>query len=251
MNQDEKKKLYTALCAPFSQDKIQRTDGATTGRGYSTTGIGYQHIVNRLNDVVGLGGFRTQQTISMRTSTTQKGRTIYEASCDLVLQLGEWVDGAFLPFAEVHGTGGHSSMLEADAKKGSYTNAFKKTAAMLGCGRQAYEGTLDDDNVPGSFVEEIVPHQEQRPGAQRSSVPSEGAGDRNRLTSKQLAALWALAHKLDIDKTVFRDRVRARFNTTLEFLDRNTASSLIGELSAKLGNGHVRNGAGGGVGEAA
>lgn len=240
MNNDEKRKIYAALSAPFTQDKIQRTDGATTGRGYSTTGIGYQHVVNRLNDVVGLGGFRSQQTITVRASTTQKGRTIYDAACDLVLQLGEWIDGAFIPFAEVHGTGGHTSMLEADAKKGAFTNGFKKAAAMFGCGRQAYEGTLDDDNVPGTFADEPVAHQ-QRPTPQRQSPATDGGGgDRNRLTSKQLAALWAIARKLDIEKGAFRDRVKEKFGCTLEFLDRNSASSLISELSARLGNGHVQ-----------
>ena len=116
---------------------------------------------------------------------------------------------------------------------------------MLGCGKQAYEGTIDDDNMPApSFDDgrrrepERQDHEQHRP----SALPPSGGdqGERNRLTSKQLAALWALARKLDIDGVAFRNRVRERFNVTVEFLSRNDASTIIGELSAKLGNGHDR-----------
>ena len=249
MNNEDKKKLYAALCAPFAAEAIERTDGHVTGRGYSTTGIKYQYIVNRLNEILGVGGYRTGQAITVRQSTTQKGRTVYEAMCEIVLQLGEWVGGVFMPFAEVHGTGGHGSMSEADARKGAFTNGFKKAAAMLGVGKQAYEGTLDDDNLP-AFNEEVRGHQEERPVPQRSSPVADAGGqsERNRLSAKQLAALWAIARKLDIDKVAFRNRVKEKFGCTLEFLDKNTASSLISELSAKLGNGHGHHGD---VGEAA
>lgn len=244
MNSDEKKKIYAALSAPFGVEAIERTDGNVTGRGYSTTGIKYQFIVNRLNEILGVGGYRTAQTITVRQSTTQKGRTIHEALCEIVLQLGAWVDGTFVPFAEVHGSGGHTSMLEADARKGSFTNGFKKAAAMLGCGKQAYEGTIDDDNLPApSFDEGARQHGVPRAEPeQRDTTAANGIGhnERNRLTSKQLAALWALARKLDIDGAAFRNRVRERFGVTVEFLSRNDASTIIGELSAKLGNGHDR-----------
>jgi hypothetical protein len=48
--------------------------------------------------------------------------------------------------------GGPLASSEADARKGSYTNAFKKAAAFFGVGRQAYEGSLDDDNLPGESM---------------------------------------------------------------------------------------------------
>jgi hypothetical protein len=253
MNNDEKKKIYAALSAPFPAEAIERTRGAVTGRGYDTSGIKYQYVVNRFNEVLGVGGYRTEQTISVRQATTQKGRTVHEAICEIVLQLGEWVDGVFMPFAEVHGTGGHGSMSEADARKGAFTNGFKKAAAMLGCGKQAYEGTLDDDNLPSTFNDEVRAANDERPVAHRlSTSPSSSVGannaERNRLSAKQLAALWAIARKLDIDKVAFRNRVKEKFGCTLEFLDKNTASALISELSAKLGNGQAHNGD---VGEAA
>jgi hypothetical protein len=244
MNRDEKKKVYSLLSAPFPEEAIERTNGNVTGRGYSTTGIKYQFIVNRLNDVLGLGGYRTEQNVIVRPGTTQKGRAVFEATCEILLQLGEWVDGVFVVFAEAHGTGGHTSTIEADARKGAFTNGLKKAAAMCGCGRQAYEGTIDDDNEPAADWEpssSSPPPPPERPSPSARPAAIEGGfGDRNRLTSKQLAALWALARKLDVDKVAFRNRVKERFGCVVEFLDRQAASTLIGELSAKLGNGHAR-----------
>lgn len=235
MNDIDKKKIYALLSAPLPEEAVQRTDGAVTGRGYSTTGYGYQYVANRLNEVLGIGGWRTQQAFTVRTSTSAKGRTVYDVTCELVLQLGSWMDGQFLPFCEVHGTGGHSSTIEADARKGSYTNAFKKAAGMAGVGKAAFEGTIDDDNVP--IADAAVDPREAEHGDE--DIPASGV-PRNRLTSKQLAALWALARKLGIEKGAFRNRVRERYGANVEFLTRADASALIGELSARLGNGHVQ-----------
>ena len=145
-------------------------------------------------------------------------------------------------------------MIEADARKGCFTQALKKSAAMMGIGRQAYEGSIDDDNVPGTLADEPTTNQHQRPTPQTAASPAVAAGghaERNHLTSRQLAALWALARKLDIDNVALRSRVKERFGVAVEFLGRGAASTIIGELSAKLGNGHVRNGDVGHIGEAA
>ena len=52
MTNEEKRKIYAALAAPFPEHCIQRTEGRITGRGYDTSGIGYQQVVNRLNEVL-------------------------------------------------------------------------------------------------------------------------------------------------------------------------------------------------------
>lgn len=263
---EEKAAIYRALSAPFSEEAIQRTEGRVTGRGYDTTGVGYQFIANRLNEVLGIGCYRTEQDVKVREGTTAKGRAVFDASCDLTLQLGEWVDGKFLPWGEAFSTGGHQSVSEADARKGAYTNAFKKAAAMMGCGKQAYEGSLDDDNAP-AFSDGDAPSRRpparpapapvsrQEPQTSRAPVrteqqnpapartennapPSAGPGNsRNRLTSKQLSALWALARKLNYQQQEFRQKVKARFGVQPEFLDKDTASQVIGEMSARAGNG--------------
>src|SRR3954469_10974321 len=87
---DERRRIYASLAAPFSDSAIQRTSASVTGKGYDTTGIGYQHIVNRLNEVLGLGNWRTHREIEVKQITTAKGRLAYEAICDLVLELGQW-----------------------------------------------------------------------------------------------------------------------------------------------------------------
>lgn len=147
MNAD-KKSIYELLSAPFPDEAIERASRHKTGKGYDTTGIKYQYVVNRLNEVLGLGGFRVVPTYALRETKARNGRVMYEITCDIVMQLGQWDGGEFMPFAEARGTGGHSSLNEADAKKGAFTNGFKKVAAFFGCGWQAYAGVIDDDNEP-------------------------------------------------------------------------------------------------------
>src|SRR5689334_1802003 len=100
MTAEEKRKIYAALAAPFPEEAIERTDGRVTGRGYSTTGIKYQYIANRLNDVLGIGGWRAHRTVTVKAVTTSKGRDACEAICDITLELGDWIDGQFIAWAE-------------------------------------------------------------------------------------------------------------------------------------------------------
>jgi Rad52/22 family double-strand break repair protein len=253
MTAEEKKKIYTALSAPFPEETIERTDGRVTGRGYSTTGIKAQFVVNRLNDVIGLGNWRLHREITVKEGTTASGRKAYEAIADVVLEFGTWEEGKFLPWAETLADGGHSSLSEADAKKGAASNGLKKAAAMFGCGRQAYEGTIDDDNTPADGTMPVAgnpaTHATPPPVRTAQSQVSEGSlaapqarppaspPNRNRLTSKQLAALWSMARKAGFDQSQWRQSVKTREGVQPEFLSREAASKLISELAAQLGNG--------------
>lgn len=256
MDENTRRKIYAALAAPFPESCIQRTEGKLTGRGYDTTGIGYQHIVNRLNEVLGIGGFRAHRTVTVKEVKRSNGRPAFEAICDLTLELGTWSpEGAFIVFAESLADGGHVASSEADARKGSYTNAFKKAAAFFGVGKAAYEGTLDDDNVPEdgaalppptmtvvrapvsappAGVDATPPGFVRTPTAAdvRSQIP-----ERNRLSSKQLAAIWSIARKLGVEQSSFRSQVKVKFGCQLEFLSRQQASELITTLNAQLHNG--------------
>lgn len=285
MTDEERKKIYQQLSAPFPEEAIERTEGRVTGRGYDTTGIKYIYVAARMNEVLGIGCYRTQQTIAVREVTTSKGRQAFDATCDITLHLGTWDGGTFMPWAEAFATGGHQSVSESDAKKGAYTNAFKKAAAMLGAGQQAYMGTLDDDAVPAEEMQHTPPPRQQsrpvpaspssrpsQPGAtpqkpsspathqaptatQSGPPPVQAAPEathatqatqptpnqspaRNRLTSKQLGALNALARKLQYTQQQFRQQVKATYGVQPEFLDKVTASTLIGQLSARASNGH-------------
>jgi len=260
MDENTRKKLYAALSAPFPESCIQRTEGRLTGRGYDTTGIAYQWVANRFNEVLGLGGFRVHREVTVKEVQRSNGRPAFEAICDLTLELGEWVDGKFMPFAESLADGGHLSSSEADARKGAYTNAFKKAAAFHGVGRQAYEGTLDDDALPSDAVAlpttsgpkpvaavvAAPPAQPQQtpPGYVRVGAPVDTRPpqvDRNRLSSKQLAAIMSIGRKLGVEPSALRSRVKTQFGCQLEFISREQASLVIKSLDTQLngnGSGH-------------
>jgi hypothetical protein len=141
--------VYPLLAAPFPDEAIERTSGSETGRGYNTTGIGYQYIVDRFNAVLGPGHIRTTvNALTVSTTHTAKGETMYQVECDLTLTIGNWVDGQWDVLAESQNYGGHDSLCVVDAKKGARSNAFKKTAAFFGPGHEAYSGILDEDARP-------------------------------------------------------------------------------------------------------
>ena len=264
MDENTRRKIYAALAAPFPEEAIERTDAKVTGKGYSTTGIKYQYVVDRLCQVLGFGSFRVHRSVTVKEISRANGRPAYEALCDMTLELGEWVDGKFIVFAESVADGGHVSGSEADARKGATSSAFKKAAAFHGVGAQAYRGTLDDDHVPGDHdpvtppmmsvvrapnaapvhapaVTQQVQAQQIPPGYIRTGVPVEtrpAQPERNRLSSKQLAAIWSIARKLGVEQAGFRAQMKARFGVQLEFLSRSQASELITNLNAQLnGNG--------------
>lgn len=253
MTTDERKKIYAALAAAFSENCIQRTDGKLTGKGYSTSGIGYQFIVNRLNEVLGVGCFRAHRTMTIKEFTRSNGRPAVECVCDLTLEIGSFVDGQWVMIGEALADGSHQSATEGDARKGAYTNAFKKAAAFFGVGRQAYEGTLDDDNLPGEAASDMAPvvtvvraqPQTTAPlGHSSSPTPQSTTGSaapRNRISSRQLSAIWSIARRLGHEQASFRSKVKAEFGKALEFLGKDEASTLITRLNGHLngnGNGH-------------
>lgn len=262
MSNEEKRKIYQQLAAPFPEHCIQRTEGRVTGRGYDTTGIGYQHIANRLNEVLGVGGWRAHRTVNVKEVVRANGRPAFEAICDITLELGEWVNGDFVVFAESLADGGHVAATEADARKGCYSSAFKKAAAFFGVGWQAFAGVLDDDNLPaeptadGLTVSTLLTQRpapaaapvvqgqvSQQPAQQVQQQPRPPQGppapSRNRLTSKQLGAIQAIARKLGYEPQGLRAFVKQQFGAQPEFLTRDQASKLISAMSAQAGNGHA------------
>lgn len=134
------KEILEKLCAPFPSAVIQRTKAADTKKGYDTTGYPYQCIVNRFNEVLGTRwGFEWR--ISKEIPGMFKGEI---PNWEIAVEVSIWV----LDRTNVRtGVGSHLARSYGDAVKGAITNAFKKTGAFWGVGRQAYEGVLDDDSV--------------------------------------------------------------------------------------------------------
>ncbi len=230
MDETKRKTIYAALSASFPDEAIERTEGRLTGRGYDTTGIKYQYVVDRLNEVLGVGGFRTHRTLTVKESVSARGRPTFEALCEVRLELGEWSGGLFTVFAEAFGDGGHTAMTEADARKGAFTNGLKKAAAMLGAGRDAYRGVLDDDNTQSETEEERngeTPQPANRNAVGSASSPRE----RERITSKQVQAIWSMVRRAGYEHGVFRQRVKERYGRQLEYLTKQQASEVIAALS--------------------
>lgn len=212
--------LFRQLSAPFPEEAIERTRANENGKGYDTTGIRVQFIQNRLNEVLGIGGHRIERRFRTRTRTTRQGSSVFEVTCDLTLFLGQWQGGAFVPIAESKASGGHIAPIEADARKGAQTNAFKKAAAAFGIGWRCYAGLQDDDNAP-------MPK-----GTTSSPVPS--ASLEQPATDAQRRAISRLLARLGGTAASLADHVRRKHGIELDALDRRTASHVITELQERL-----------------
>lgn len=142
LNWDE---IYKELSAPFPDGAIQRTKGTETKKHYDTSGIGYQFLVNRFNEVLGNQWGYDWEVLKTIEGQYGSGKSNYE----ITVRVSIW---CLTPGNYRTLVGSHISSIHGDALKGAITNAFKKTSAMWGVGRQAYEGTLDDDS---SYEEDL------------------------------------------------------------------------------------------------
>lgn len=127
---------------------VERTKKEVTRKGYDTTGYGYQFCVNRLNEVLPKYGltWSTQDTIKLvKEYPVKSGQIYYEYAGRLTIL---FLDEGNNVVDRKECYGGHQSNTHADAMKGAFTNAFKKTVALFGVGADAYEGTIDEDYQP-------------------------------------------------------------------------------------------------------
>lgn len=138
-----KKSLFERLSVPLQNEAIQRTKGSETKKGYDTTGFGYQYLVNRFNEVLGVGNWNwSYKIVKEQEGQFKSGGKFTDITVEATITL-------YLNSKEISHTepGGHRSGNYADALKGAGTNAFKKTAGFFGVGKQAFEGSIDEDNV--------------------------------------------------------------------------------------------------------
>lgn len=137
----EKENVIKKLSEKIQGEAIQRTKAVETKKGYDTDGYGYQYIVDRLNDVCGGEWGYTWSVIKELEGEYRSGTKFHEVT----VRVDIWV----MDRSNVRScVGGHISVAYADALKGAITNGFKKTAAFWGAGRDAYAGTIDEDNRP-------------------------------------------------------------------------------------------------------
>jgi hypothetical protein len=136
--------IISELSKPLPSTAIQRTRKDETRKGYDTDGYGYQWVADRLNEVLGLGWDMTWEIVHHAEGTYRSGAPYHDVTVRCMIKIRE--TAAHVVVREC--AGGHIASLYGDALKGAITNAFKKTAAFFGVGRDAYAGTIDDDNQP-------------------------------------------------------------------------------------------------------
>lgn len=133
--------IIERLSARLPEEAIQRTKKAVTKKSYDTDGYGYQYVVDRFNDVLGVNWGYSFKTEDVLRGTYKSGSPCVEITVTATIWI---IDEKYSRSC----AGGHTSSNYPDALKGAMTNAFKKTAAFFGVGRDAYAGTIDDDNAP-------------------------------------------------------------------------------------------------------
>jgi len=148
----DSKKLYEDLSKALPKEAIQKSKSSDTHKGYDTTGYGYQYIVNRFNEVLGIGGWNWDfKEIERAEGAYRSGQKFYSitGSATITVILDE---GKTISHTEF---GGHQSASITDALKGASTNALKKTASFFGVGKQAFEKTIDEDNTDQPAVKNV------------------------------------------------------------------------------------------------
>ena len=207
---------YHKLSQPFEEEAVERTLGSETGKSYDTTGIHYQYVVNRFNDIFGLDGWSF--TYDVQNSVEgQDGSGSYRAAVAVNLTL--WVEAGGKRATRTC-AGGHTSNNYGDALKGAITNALKKTAALFGAGRQAYEGTIDDDSKAPDSGKSL----RAKPGAPAVAAPGP------KITDAQLGLVNTLITKKGGD----REKLKTFFKVaSLKDLTKGQASKLIDSLQAR------------------
>lgn len=214
---DDEHKIYAALAVDLPEKAVERTDGKKTGKGYNTTGYKYQYVVNRFNEVLGMRGWwYTYRILDTSVMKSSKGyaRTSITVETTITLSIGGQEVSKVL-------AGGHISNNYADALKGAITNSFKKTAALFGVGKAAYEVSIDDDNTPASTNAPGVP-------TSSSGYTTQGQGY---VTAKQAEAIGKMAGFLGIDIDAWKKKLNVESFYKLEY---KKGSKIIDILMAKV-----------------
>lgn len=124
---------------------VERTKKDITRKGYDTTGYQYQFLVNVMNEVIGFDKWSFDYTLVKDIEGKyNNGKPWWDITVDVIITVS--LNGEKVITRKC--AGGHRSEMYADALKGAITNGFKKTVALFGVGKKAYEGTIDEDYRP-------------------------------------------------------------------------------------------------------
>jgi hypothetical protein len=135
------KEIFEQLNQDFEKSAV-KTEVGKTGwkKGKTIHYIKYAHLVRRFNEVLGIDGWTAKFTvISSTTGKNHNDNTYWEVTGKIV------IEGEKIGYNEAFG-GLKSFDSEATAYKGAWSDAFKKCAALTGCGWSTYAGLLDPDS---------------------------------------------------------------------------------------------------------
>lgn len=235
------RRIYRELSADFEEGAIQRTLKSQTHKGYDTTGIAYQYVVNRFNDVLGLSSWEFDWVVQDVTKGTyaSSGRPFFDICVAMTITITIHMPDTLSSEKAVRKcAGGHISATYSDALKGAITNALKKTAALFGVGKGAYEGTLDDDTY--------IPEEEETSGRkdagkegkdkgkEKEKKESKEEGGKKKAIEGQLTAIHARLTKKGIkaeEKHAYISKLIGREIKSTKELFFDEATKLIKDLS--------------------
>lgn len=136
--------LYEKLSAPIdTKHIIEYTEDGKTFTGYES-----QYAINRLNEVVGLGEWVTEETILQQEAV--KGGFMVAMKVVILIK----------PDIMVTGYGASVAKRIENSFKGAKTSAFKNACRYLGIGNELYFGQEDEDTKSAPLVEVEAPKKE-------------------------------------------------------------------------------------------
>lgn len=126
----------------------------------------------------------------------------------------------------------------ADDLKAAATDALKKACSLFGIGLHLYSEPQATESKPAASTRPTAPPSNEKNGSQkaghaRQSAPAPTNGER--LTQRQLSAIWSMGRGLNLSAEAIRERALQIHGALPEQLTRAAASAFITELGEALG----------------
>ena len=214
------KQIRTALAAPFPEESVKKRRGSF---GKPVNFVCGSAVVARLNDC--FDGDWSFAIVEHRVLST--GEVLVHGKLTALGIITEAFGKAAPAISRETG----EVLSEADAYKAAATDSLKKCATMLGVAAYLYA-----DEVIEQPVEKPVPGKQAAPAPGTQAGPAKTVGGTpDRLTPKQLQAIWNMGRKLGLGVDAVRQRAVEGFGKAPEQLGRTDASALITQLGEEIG----------------
>jgi hypothetical protein len=203
----------SALEKPFSTELIKTRKGAF---GKDLTFVEAVHYIRRLNDA-----FESGWTWKIVSHEINGSEVIVHG----VLEGGGQAKHAFGGSAITTNKTTGEVISVSDDLKAAATDALKKACSLFGIGLELYA-------IAGGEGDQHA-GRNQEPALDKGSSGGDGPTDeRNRLTAKQLKAIFAIGHVKRMTDGEIRQTSVKQFGRAPEYLSRSDASTYIDHLKA-------------------